>query len=729
MARKAKNGSGRRRVGSLPSQITGDVGGSTGTGNTAHPVDLDGSDEDDVLTQEQRHVHAVAGKMKLPEVIDAKDNPSQITCARPSNMPSHISLGAPVTHRTAKDLTPTFLKDAKFEVSKPVFIQWFIANGSYQCRACARKAVSCRYPPVAAGTQRNFKCTACRNERGGSCSWLQDLLEVYIREAYQLDVGEARVLASSKENDPQRTLSSYYQTWLAEPAGRCSDDESRERLKALETAISWDRPRKRKKDSRVGSAHHHLLQQASAQYPSTQLSLPEPQPKPQKRVKLIVSLPPGQSPLSKASLPPSLAQGPSTPALIKISPGGSQPPPDRASLPPLPSRRRRSRSPPPRSPPRSPPPRSPPRSSPRSSPRSPPPPPPPPPPTACSPSIAASIQISPGGLPLLPTTPERFLEGHPPPPSGSLPISSGLCQPLSPATLAPVNVSPPTAAAIAALESHSNVPQAGSPAQVDNWHATFQHHPGDDLPNTTPDKFSASTDEEFIGADPHPPSYDIARLKSDMATLSDGLPKLIEEAGFFNGQEAESYLLKMLQGSLQTYDSLRSIVDQQDLRHTAVTRNLEDRICSLTLENRQLKQGVATKCLEQKICLLEIENDQLRGRLVRQDQELADEMLQWNAVKGLEEKIRQLEVEIDQLREKINQREQVVTTITARKQLADRVLRLTSQQDLPAAGDAGADTNLKGLVSMIHAHLDNLPLQNNDWGSRVKVTASRISNE
>jgi hypothetical protein len=121
--------------------------------------------------------------------------------------------------------------------------------------------VSCGYPPVADGTQRNFKCTTCCNEHGGLCSWLQDLLEVYIHEAYQLDVGEARVLASSKENNPQGTLSSYYQTWLAEPAGCYSDDELREQLKALETTISLECPRKRKKDSRISFAWHNLLQQ------------------------------------------------------------------------------------------------------------------------------------------------------------------------------------------------------------------------------------------------------------------------------------------------------------------------------------------------------------------------------------------------------------------------------------------------------------------------------------
>ncbi|KAG2063364.1 hypothetical protein BDR04DRAFT_1163836 [Suillus decipiens] len=629
MERKAKDGS-------LVSQIAGEVGGSGGTRDPARPIaDSDRLDES-------------SGKREIFEDIDPKGNPFQLTCARPSNMPCYVSLGAPVTHRTAKDLTPSFLRDAKFEVSKPSFIRWFIAKCPYKCGACARKAVSCVYPPVAGGTQRNFKCTTCRNERGSTCSWLQDLLEVYMRETYQLDVGEARVLVSSKENNPQGTLSNYYQTWLPEPARHCSENESRERLKALKTAISWGRPRKRKKDSRVRSAQHS----------STQLSLPDPQPKPQKRVKLICSLPPEQAPLSQASSPPPPAQGPSTPALVKMSPGVSQLPPDRASLPPPPLPAR----------------------------------------------IPLIVVSSPGGLRLLSTITDRILEGDTPP----LSCSSGLRQPLSTPTLAPAKVSPPTTAAITEPESHINTIQDRSPALVHNWHATFQHHSGDDPQNAAPNNFDAGTDEVFVGADPHPPSCDIVRLKSNTATSSDGLPNLVVEDLSFqeDRQDAESYLLKILRGSLRMYDSLRSIVDQQDSKHIAVTNILEDRICSLTLENRQLKQGVSAKCLEQKICLLEVENDQLRGRLVRQNQELEDGMLQWSAVKGLEQKIRQLEVEIDQIREEIDQREQAIATISARTQLADYVLRLTAQQDLPPPGDTRADINLRGLVSMIRARLE-----------------------
>lgn len=125
MARKVKNSSSGQRVGSLPSQIAGGVGSSGGTRDPAELM-VGRSDERDPA-EEQRRVRAV-GKRKIHEDLDPEDNPSQLTCARPSNMPSHISLGAPVTRRTASDLTPTFLKDAKLEVSKPSFIRWFMTT-------------------------------------------------------------------------------------------------------------------------------------------------------------------------------------------------------------------------------------------------------------------------------------------------------------------------------------------------------------------------------------------------------------------------------------------------------------------------------------------------------------------------------------------------------------------------------------------------------------------------
>lgn len=249
---------------------------------------------------------------------------------------------------------------------------------------------------------------------------------------------------------------------------------------------------------------------------------------------------------------------------------------------------------------------------------------------------------------------------------------------------------------------------------MDDVHAKSQHRPGDDLTNADPNGIIVGTDEAFAKMDPRPPSVG---LKSDMANLSDGLAKLAVgdpsfSPEFSNRQEAEAYLLKMLQGSLQTCDFLRSVVDGQDSRHVAVTRNLEDEVRLLTLENGELKQGVAAKCLEQKICLLEVENDKLRGRLARQDQELEDRGLRWRAVRDLEQKVRQLEVERGRLQGKLSQREQTVATMKARAQLAGRVLWLASQHAPLSPGntqtpDPVAD-NLSGLVSMIHAHVDGI---------------------
>lgn len=81
-----------------------------------------------------RHVYFrfFSCKRKAHEDLDPKENLSQLTHDCPSSMPSHISLGAPVTRKTVNDLTPTFLADAKVEVKRPSFIRWFIATFSYQ---------------------------------------------------------------------------------------------------------------------------------------------------------------------------------------------------------------------------------------------------------------------------------------------------------------------------------------------------------------------------------------------------------------------------------------------------------------------------------------------------------------------------------------------------------------------------------------------------------------------
>jgi hypothetical protein len=100
----------------------GEVGGSEDTGDSAQLV-VDASNESDVA-KKQPHVRA-KGKSKAhadSEDLDPKDKPFQPPCAHPSNMPSHISFGMPVTHKTVKDLTPPFPEEAKLELSKPNFI-------------------------------------------------------------------------------------------------------------------------------------------------------------------------------------------------------------------------------------------------------------------------------------------------------------------------------------------------------------------------------------------------------------------------------------------------------------------------------------------------------------------------------------------------------------------------------------------------------------------------------
>ncbi|KAG1742869.1 hypothetical protein EDB19DRAFT_1907350 [Suillus lakei] len=224
-------------------------------------------------------------------------------------------------------------------------------------------------------------------------------------------------------------------------------------------------------------------------------------------------------------------------------------------------------------------------------------------------------------------------------------------------------------------------PPQVSPSPGSSAPASIQISPdGLQLPPMTPDQVPPS------------PSHNIIRLKSDMVALSDVLANIAAEdlsfpPEFSNPQEAKSYLLKMLQGSLQACNSLRSIINKQDSRHDITTRSLEDKIRLLVLENVQLKQELAAKHLEQKMCLLEIENNQLQGRLTCQDQDLEAGRLQGRAIKDLEGKICQLEVEIGQMQGKLAEKEQAITTMNSRTQLADHVLQVTLQQDLPPPGD------------------------------------------
>lgn len=122
MACKAKNThSSGQSVG-----FTGAVSGSGDTGDSAQLV-VDASNESDAAKTQSR-VRAKGKRKAHAEDLDPKDKPSQLPGAHPSNMPSQISFGAPVTHKTVKDLAPTFLQDAKLELSEPSFIRWFIAT-------------------------------------------------------------------------------------------------------------------------------------------------------------------------------------------------------------------------------------------------------------------------------------------------------------------------------------------------------------------------------------------------------------------------------------------------------------------------------------------------------------------------------------------------------------------------------------------------------------------------
>ncbi|KAG2060947.1 hypothetical protein BDR06DRAFT_1002156 [Suillus hirtellus] len=131
-----------------------------------------------------------------------------------------------------------------------------------------------------------------------------------------------------------------------------------------------------------------------------------------------------------------------------------------------------------------------------------------------------SVQISPGGLRLPPTMPDRaslpaplstpapvhISPGYCKPFAPLLPISSGLCEstPLASSTPAPANFSPPItmSATIATSKMHSNTPQNHSPAQTDDVHAKSQHHPGDDLTDADPNGIIVGTDEAFATMDP-----------------------------------------------------------------------------------------------------------------------------------------------------------------------------------------------------------------------------------
>lgn len=171
------------------------------------------------------------------------------TYGRPEDMPSHIPLGAPLQVRyTVQDIAPGFMKVVMACTTDVSFVRWYcdIAEGvgcfhrchsnanPLQCTQCAQKNIKCRYPISENSSQHELRCIPCGKGRGMDCSWSQDLRQAYLREAYQLDVGEARVLASSTGDDPQATLAAYYQVWRTDPVTHILDDNVRLSLRKVQ---------------------------------------------------------------------------------------------------------------------------------------------------------------------------------------------------------------------------------------------------------------------------------------------------------------------------------------------------------------------------------------------------------------------------------------------------------------------------------------------------------------
>ncbi|KAG2030453.1 hypothetical protein BDR03DRAFT_987068 [Suillus americanus] len=178
----------------------------------------DGAEESKGLRRKRRAVLVISDDEEVGEV----DNVS--THGRPGDMPSHIPLGAPLKARyAAQDIAPGFMKAVVAGVGELNF-----------CTQCAQKDIKCRYPVSENSSQRELRCVPCGKGRGMDCSWSQDLKQAYLRETYQLDVGEARVLVSSTDDDPQATLAAYYQVWRTDPATRALDDNVRLSLKKVQ---------------------------------------------------------------------------------------------------------------------------------------------------------------------------------------------------------------------------------------------------------------------------------------------------------------------------------------------------------------------------------------------------------------------------------------------------------------------------------------------------------------
>ncbi|KIK37159.1 hypothetical protein CY34DRAFT_15907 [Suillus luteus UH-Slu-Lm8-n1] len=178
------------------------------------------------------------------------------THSRPEDMPSHILLNPPLKERyTAQDIAPGFMDVIQQRSRSIDFVRWYsdTAEGvgcfekcfsdadadadASQCAQCAQQDIKCKYNVSQHSSQREFRCLSCGKGRGIDCSWSEDLKQAYLREAYQLDAGEARVLISSTEDDPQAVLAAYYQEWRTNPAIRALDDNVRLSLKKVQGNI------------------------------------------------------------------------------------------------------------------------------------------------------------------------------------------------------------------------------------------------------------------------------------------------------------------------------------------------------------------------------------------------------------------------------------------------------------------------------------------------------------
>ncbi|KAG2088552.1 uncharacterized protein F5147DRAFT_780946 [Suillus discolor] len=210
----------------------------------------DGSQESKGLRRKKKVVLIISDDEEVDEEGLGDGSIDDVpTYGRPEDMPSHIPLGAPLQVRyTAQDIAPGFMKAVMACTTDVSFVRWYcdIAEGvgcshkchsnanPLQCTQCAQKDIKCRYPISENSSQRELRCIPCGKGRVMDCSWSQDLRQAYLREAYQLDVGEARVLASSTDDDPQATLAAYYQVWRTDPATHILDDNVRLSLRKVQ---------------------------------------------------------------------------------------------------------------------------------------------------------------------------------------------------------------------------------------------------------------------------------------------------------------------------------------------------------------------------------------------------------------------------------------------------------------------------------------------------------------